>query len=296
MNESTFFNTRMLRFLALGILCFFVMLPGYSTANSTTPTRITMVDIPAGHFVMGACKIQPDHAAENKKRAFMGSEPLPAHCPIQDNHATDYEMPQRKVAIQKFQLSKTEITLGQFKKFIQAEKRTDLLNEDFIKYNNNGDTAAVVMVNWQDAQDFIRWLNQTGRRGYRLPTEAEWEYACRAGRPTLYCGADQVDEVGWYLHNAEQRTQSVGRKKANAFGLHDMSGNVLEWVQDCWNPNYHNAPTDGSAWTECIDGYHVQRGGSWIDEPQYLRATARQVDTPGSRGNDIGFRVARTLR
>ena len=253
-----------------------------------------MIDIPAGNFIMGSCKIKPDLATENKKRAFMGQEPLPQSCAVQDKDATDYETPQRKVALKKFQLSKTEITLGQFKKFIATTRRSDLLNEDFLKYNNHGDNAPVVMVNWQDAQDFVAWLNSSGKRGYRLPTEAEWEYACRAGLQTLYCGGDQVDEVGWNLHNAEQKTQPVGRKKANKFGLHDMSGNVLEWVQDCWTPDYQGAPKDGSASSQCVDGYHVQRGGSWIDDPKYLRAAARQADTPGSRGNDIGFRVART--
>lgn len=224
----------------------------------------------------------------------MGQDLLPGTCPNSDLEASDYETPQRKVTVRKFQLSKTEVTLGQFKKFIAAAKRTDLLNEDFIKYNNNGENAPVVMVNWLDAQDYIAWLNKSEGGGYRLPSEAEWEYACRASTSTKYCGADNVENVAWYLHNAEQRPQPVARKKANKFGLYDMSGNVLEWVEDCWNLNYAGAPTNGSAWKNCEDSYRVQRGGSWIDEPQYLRASARQVDSTGSRGNDIGFRVART--
>lgn len=264
------------------------------TAEYNNPVGLRMVSIPGGSFAMGACKTRPDLSSDNKKRAFMGQEALPEICLLQDNHATDYETPQRSVNVAAFELSQTEVTLGQFKQFITAGKRFDLLNADFMQYNQSGDQAAVVMVNWQDAQDFIAWLNQTDGGGYRLPSEAEWEYACRAGSQTLYCGSDDVDAVAWHLHNAEHRTQPVAQKKPNALGLYDMSGNVLEWVQDCWIPHYQNSPTDGSAAQDCDEEYRVQRGGSWIDAPRYLRATARQVDSPGSRGNDIGFRVART--
>jgi formylglycine-generating enzyme required for sulfatase activity len=278
------------------LCCLFVastLTSGYA-AEYSNPIGMRMVGIPAGTFVMGACKIGQEMEAENKKRAFMGQEPLPGTCAAPDKNATDYESPQRSVTLAAFELSQTEVTLGQFKQFITAAKRFDLLNPDFMQYNQYGDQAPVVMVNAQDAQDFITWLNQMDGGGYRLPTEAEWEYACRAGMPTLYCGSNEVDAVSWHLHNAQHQAQPVASKAANALGLFDMSGNVLEWVQDCWIPHYRNAASDGRAARDCDDGYQVQRGGSWIDEPRYLRATARQVDSPGSRGNDIGFRVART--
>ena len=286
-----------LRFNFLHFICLLgTLTTSASAAEISNKAGITMVDIPAGSFVMGSCKLSGDIESENKKRAFMGQDLLPGTCPQADMEASDYETPQHKVTLRKFQLSKTEVTLGQFKKFIASAQRNDLINQEFIKYNTHADNAPVVMVNWQDAQDFIAWLNKTEGGGYRLPSEAEWEYACRAGAKTQYCGSDQVDEVAWHLNNAGQRMQAVATKKPNKFGLHDMSGNVLEWVQDCWNPNYRGAPTDGSAWTRCVDGYQVQRGGSWIDESKYLRSAARQVDSPGSRGNDSGFRVARTSK
>ena len=151
------------------------------------------------------------------------------------------------------------------------------------------------MVSWHDAQAFIAWLNKTDGVGYRLPSEAEWEYACRAGGNDTYCGGNSVGAFGWYDGNSGNRPHSVGTKQANVFGLHDMSGNVYEWVQDCWHDSYRGAPSDGSAWTSACSGDgRGLRGGSWYSYAWDSRAADRSSGTPGFRISYIGFRLART--
>ncbi|MDX9945538.1 MAG: formylglycine-generating enzyme family protein [Azonexus sp.] len=244
--------------------------------ETTNKIGITMVDIPAGSFLMGSCK-------------------PPANCSNADPDAYDVEIPQHRVNVRAFQMGKTEVTLGQFKKFIAAAGRTELLSGDFMKYNAYGDNTPVVEVSWHDAQDFIKWLNSVDGGGYRLPSEAEWEYACRAGGQHKYCGGNDLNALGWYDDNSGKRPRPVGGKQANAFGLHDMSGNVYEWVQDCQNHSYRGAPTDGSAWTSGECDARVLRGGSWFNVAKVARAANRSIFyLAGSRNFINGFRLART--
>lgn len=248
--------------------------------------RIEMVNIPAGSFMMGSCLPPSD------KDRFMGKQ---AACANPDAAASRDEGPQRRVTLRAFQMGKTEVTLGQFKQFIAAADRSDLINDDFMKHNAYGDNAPVVQVSWYDAQAFIKWLNQTQGGGYRLPSEAEWEYACRAGGRHTYCGSDDLNAVGWYSDNRGNRQQAVGRKQANAFGLFDMSGNVWEWVQDCRHDDYAGAPSDGSAWIgSCTSDGRGVRGGSWGSFARDSRAAYRLRISPGSRNRSLGFRLART--
>lgn len=266
-------------------------------AETTNKIGITMVDIPAGSFLMGSCTVTADMQEQNKKRAFLGQAPLNANCDGYDSNASDEEAPQHRVAIRAFKMGKTEVTLGQFKKFIAGADRADLIDNEFMKYNRNGDDAPVVMVSWHDAQDFIRWLNKANSGSYRLPSESEWEYACRAGGRHTYCGSNNANEVAWYGGAVEPGQHAVAQKQANAFGLHDMSGNVREWVQDCWHDNYNGAPIDGSAWTSSCAGRGgvVHRGHTWYAErAPHIRAVARSGSSPGYRDNGQGFRVAST--
>lgn len=292
-------GTHFMRHL-LHSLCALAMAASLSAnaGETTNSIGVTMVDIPAGSFMMGSCKVSSGEASriaeENKKRAFLGQAPLKAKCSNPDSDAEDDETPQHRVKIKKFQMGKTEVTLGQFKRFIKAAGRTDLVNDDFIKYNSNGDNAPVVMVNYNDAQAFIAWLNKADGGGYRLPSEAEWEYACRAGGNYTYCGSNDVDAVAWYDGNSGNRARAVGGKQANAFGLHDMSGNVWEWTQDCWNNSYNGAPTNGAAWTSGDCGSRVLRGGSWVGLARLTRAANRLSDSTGYRSINVGFRLART--
>jgi formylglycine-generating enzyme required for sulfatase activity len=159
-----------------------------------------------------------------------------------------------------------------------------------------GDNCPVEQVSWNAAKDFIQKLNAKTGKQYRLPSEAEWEYACRAGGRNEYCGSGNIDSVAWYGSNSGSKTHAVARKQANAWGLRDMSGNAWEWVEDCWNGNYNGAPSDGSAWTTGECSWRVLRGGSWVENPRYARAAFRYRGGASGRANHSGFRLARMLR
>jgi formylglycine-generating enzyme required for sulfatase activity len=148
-------------------------------------------------------------------------------------------------------------------------------------------------VSWNDAQAYVKKLSAQTGNIYRLPSEAEWEYACRAGGRHRYCGREggSVDRVVW---GVDSETLSVAAKQANAFGLYNMSGNVWEWVQDCWHDTYQGASSDGSAWESGKCNNRTLRGGSWYTKPQNARSASRYFGEPTYRG-DGGFRVARTL-
>ena len=168
------------------------------------------------------------------------------------------------------------------------------------EFTGCGDNCPVERVSWNDAQEYLKKLSAKTGHQYRLPSEAEWEYACRAGETNEYCGSDNVDSVAWYgahaypVGDSDKTTNPVATKQANAFGLFDMSGNVWEWVADSYHTSYAGAPTDGSAW-EGDKSRRMLRGGSWDYYPQYVRASVRGWDEPISRTSFYGIRVARTL-
>jgi formylglycine-generating enzyme required for sulfatase activity len=147
----------------------------------------------------------------------------------------------------------------------------------------------------------VAWLAERTDKAYRLPSEAEWEYCCRAGTQTRYSFGDDeanLGEYAWYDENSDNKTHPVGEKKPNPWGLYDVHGNVREWVEDVWHNSYEGAPSEGSPWTEGGDAQaHVVRGGSWIYSsfPRDLRSAYRGRDTTVSRFNWLGFRIARTL-
>ena len=158
----------------------------------------------------------------------------------------------------------------------------------------------MINVNWEDAQAYAAWLSRETLKTYRLPSEAEWEYAARAGSETKFSWGDTIghnrancDGCGsrWDL----DRTAPVGSFAANVFGLHDMHGNVWEWVEDCWNRIYTWGTADGEAWTQGDCTRRVFRGGSWWEYPTYLRAANRTKGPTSSRSYQNGVRVARTL-
>ena len=164
----------------------------------------------------------------------------------------------------------------------------------------------VINVSWEDAQRYVTWLTRRTGEAYRLLSESEWEYAARAGTTTpFHFGAtistDQANYDGNYTYGSgregryREKTAPVGRFPANRFGLHDVHGNVWEWVQDCWNASYHGAPRNGSAWERGDCSKRVLRGGSWNLKPRILRSANRYWFSSGNRNIYLGFRIARTL-
>jgi formylglycine-generating enzyme required for sulfatase activity len=190
------------------------------------------------------------------------------------------EKPVRTVTIRDgFFLGKYEVTQSQW----QA-----VMGTNFVGCDN----CPVDMVAWDDVQTFLERLNkQNDGFVYRLPSEAEWEYACRAGSTRDHAG--YIDTMAWYEANSNKQAHPVGQKQPNAFGLYDMHGNVWEWVQDAWHANYTGAPTDGTAWlSETGAAKRVLRGGSWYNQPPAIRSAIRTERPPNARANTIGFRLA----
>lgn len=180
-----------------------------------------------------------------------------------------------------------------------------------------GDELPVENVSWNDVQDFIKKLNEKeGANKYRLPSEAEWEYAARAGTTTGYSYGDNESMLGdyaWYSENSGSRppdylikddfinnnwngkTHNVGLKKSNPWGLYDMHGNILEWVQDKEHDNYNGAPTDGSSWESGNGSKRVVRGGNWLITALFCKSAVRLSADAGTRNYLLGFRLMRIL-
>jgi formylglycine-generating enzyme required for sulfatase activity len=209
------------------------------------------------------------------------------------------EKPPHRVSIKSFALGKYEVTQGQWKAVMGSNPSG---------FKECGDNCPVEQVSWDGIQQYIQKLNASSGQQYRLPSEAEWEYAARAGTSSKYWWGDTAshdyanygkDECcGGLAQGRDQWTNTapVGQFPANAFGLHDMHGNVWEWVQDYWHDSYSAAPSDGSAWVAGGDqGKRVLRGGSWDFIPADLRSAIRGRISPDSRIINIGFRLARTL-
>ena len=227
-----------------------------------------MVVIPAGKFQMGCSKGDRDCASD--------------------------ESPAHNVSIASFKLGKHEVTFEQYDIFAAATGREEPSDSGWGR-----GTRPVINVNWEDAQAYVKWFSEQSGQRFRLPTEAEWEYAARAGSKTRYswgasigrgkanCDSDCGDSFG--------NTSPVGSFPVNTFGLFDMHGNVWEWVQDNWHDDYTGAPTDGSVWPGGDPSRRVLRGGSWGGDAGFLRASDRNYGGATYRGSYGGFRVAQDL-
>ncbi len=185
---------------------------------------------------------------------------------------------------------------------LAKEKERQKLEEQEAMGNNpsyfKGDDLPVEQVSWNDVQQFIQRLSEKeGTNKYRLPSEAEWEYAARAGTTTSYSFGDDESKLGdyaWFTGNSGSKTHPVGQKKPNTWGLYDMHGNVWEWMQDIYHNNYNGAPADGSAW-EGDGSDRVDRGGSWSYGARTCRSANRNYAAPGPRNHSLGFRLLRIL-
>jgi formylglycine-generating enzyme required for sulfatase activity len=202
-----------------------------------------------------------------------------------------WTQPIHTVTLSSFKMGKYEVTQQQWRDVMGTSP----------SYFTNCDNCPVEQVSWNDIQTFLQTLNAQTGKNYRLPTEAEWEYAARGGQNYLYAGSDNIDAVAWYYDNSaalasshpNYGTNPVGQKSPNGYGLYDMSGNVWEWCQDVWHDNYSGAPTNGSAWTSGGNSaYRVLRGGSWNSSAGICRSALRYYSTPDYRDNYFGFRIA----
>ena len=172
--------------------------------------------------------------------------------------------------------------------------------EKIVKHNPScfkGEGLPVENVSWNDVQGYIKWLNENnGTHKYRLPSEAEWEYAARAGTTTRFPFGDDesvLENYAWYSRNSDSRTHSGGMKRPNKWGIYDMIGNVWEWVQDEIHMSYKGAPTDGRAWENENSKSRVVRGGSWNFPAEDCRSASRSYDSQSSHHGYLGFRLVR---
>jgi len=242
--------------------------PGGDTFTNSLGMRF--VRIPAGTFMMGS--------------------------PVTDAWSYEGERPYHQVTLsQDFYIMTTEVTQGQWQAVMGS-------NPSY--FNSCGENCPVENVSWNDVQVFIDELNALERKHYRLPTEAEWEYAARAGTTTAFYNGDMTEEfcyldpnldaIGWYCGNSGNINypHPVAQKQSNSWGLYDMSGNIYEWVEDDWHPNYDGAPTDGSAWVESPrDSAKIVRGGGFSYEVEYCRSAYRFFTPQSDRVRYYGFRL-----
>ena len=198
------------------------------------------------------------------------------------------EKPVHRVNIESFQMMTKEVTQAQWEA-VMVINRSDF----------NGENLPVEQVSWNDCQKFISKLNALDQgKGYRLPTEAEWEYACRAGTTSQYHSGNNESDLGraaWYGGNSGSKTHPVGQKWPNAWGLYDMHGNVWEWCEDSYHNSYSGAPNDGSARVSPSGSSRVLRGGDWSNYARGCRSANRRRNTPDYRGNYLGFRLVRSV-
>jgi formylglycine-generating enzyme required for sulfatase activity len=260
------------------LLSFCLLLSGAVSADSPVLTEASgsgqvfrdcdscpeMVVIPAGSFERGS----------PARKARQGSGEGPLH----------------QVSIRSFAIGKTEVTQGQWKA---------IMGNNPSRFSKCGDGCPVERVSWKDAQEFIHRLNLKSGKTYRLPSDVEWQYACRAGSVNKYCGSEKIDSGAWYESN--KTTHQVASRRPNAWGLYDMTGNVWEWTQDCDRSNYKAAQDmGGSEADDCKR--HTLRGGSWDSFQRLANSTYRSGYPSKSRAYDIvsrrsdfGLRVAATL-
>jgi len=257
---------------------------------------LEMVEIPAGVFKMGIANEEQDQVESNYSRGLSKEAKLELHNRLQT------EAPQRMVKVTGFYLGKYEVTQSQWRAVAALPKVNRELMSDPSQFK--GGNRPVEQVSWEDAMEFCERLSRATGRRYRLPTEAEWEYACRAGTNWPFSFGEAVSS-DWINYNGKlpygqapkdsyrQQTVPAGSLgMANAFGLYDTHGNVWEWCLDSWHENYLNAPGDGKAWDKDGGaGLRVLRGGAWDSSAGECRSTERSQSAYISRANNIGFRV-----
>jgi formylglycine-generating enzyme required for sulfatase activity len=230
-----------------------------------------MVTIPAGKFLMGTKRLSSREGLSEEQLKYAGEFE---------------EYPQHEVTIKSFSMGIKEVTQREWV-FIMGSNPSE----------NKGDDLPVENITWEEAKAFAHKLSEKTGKHYRLPTEAEWEYAARAGTQSVFYFGDNpamLNDHGWFRDNSDGKPQTAGMKKANPFGLYDMLGNVWERIEDCWHIDYEDAPADGTSWEAEDCQFRVVRGGSRVNHAQFLRSAFRFRYAPGSRYEFVGVRVVRS--
>jgi len=252
--------------------------PQAGNTMTDSVSGMQMVWVAKGCFVPAGLKEKKLQAAESAVVKKKKSNKQLIAFDILDGETAVPIIPEHQTCLDKgFWMGKFEVTQAQYEQFMAVNPSS---------FNKGGDYP-VENVRWLEARAFLRKLNTASGKSFRLPSEAEWEYAARSGANS----GDAIDDSAWYLANSDNSTHPVGQKKANALGLYDMRGNVWEWVQDCWNEDMQAAPTDGSAWLQGQCGQRVLRGGSWYDDQSMLSYKARVYNDSDSADNNSGFRI-----
>jgi len=267
--------------LILGFLANAVLLCTWGKGEAIP--GIDMVRIPGGEFMMGS-----------------------------ETGKTD-QRPVHRVRVDTFYLGRTEVTVAQWRRFVRESgyvSRAEQGRGGLVRtaeglkikpdanwknpYFTQADNHPVVLVSWKDARAFCRWLSKKTGQDYHLPTEAEWEYACRGGGQGEYGG--DLDTIAWYEYNSGGRTHPVGSKRPNGFGLYDLLGNVWEWCSDRYGKNYYRISPGSNPSGPSMGLHRVSRGGSWCSKPPRVTAAFRRHDSLNFCFYRLGFRLARTAR
>jgi len=257
---------------------------GGTPANSATVTRPT-------HTPLNRFRDRLTDGGEGPEMVPL----LPGRFPMGASAGDKRERPQHEVRIARpFAIGRFPVTFEDYDRFVAATKRQPPGDRGWGRGRR-----PVIKVSWHDAVAYGVWLSAQTGRAYRLPSEAEWEYAGRAGTATRWsCGDDEeiLGDYAWFRDNSGYGTHPVGEKRPNPWGLYDIHGNVWEWVQDGWHDNYAGAPTDGSAWGAPSDtAGRVLRGGCWNSYARNTRVSSRYRLNPGYRNERLGLRLAQDL-
>ncbi len=270
--------------------------PGSGQSFKDCPDCPEMVVVPSGSFSMGSTPAEVDALVKEYGKDW--------------EQYFKWETPQHRVSIgEPFAVGEFSITVGEYRACVKAGGcKAPEWEEPGSKYNVKtgsddhykklgealmGDRYPIVGVSWHDAESYAKWLSEKTGKGYRLLSEAEFEYAARAGSKTRYWWGDTISKS--QANYQGSKTVPVKTFQPNRWGLYQVHGNVWSWTEDCWNENYHNAPDNGAAWTTGDCGPRVLRGGSWNFVPMDLRSADRFRNDAGSRYGYYGFRLARTL-
>ena len=251
--------------------------PQILTLNLPDDIKLEMIKIPAGNFLMGS--VDNEFGIYNEFGSYIGAD--------------ESETPQHRVTLQEYYIGKYPVTQEQYEAVMSYSPSC---------FNDNSKNP-VEWVTWDEAKAFCQELYEITGRECRLPTEAEWEYSCRAGTQTRYYFGDnekQLEHYAWYGDNSRGKTHPVGQKQPNAWGLHDMHGNVQEWCEDSWHESYAKKPerlkqNGNIIWSSSNELHHTLRGGSWNSDPSHCRSASRVKFNAPFRNYSYGFRLALSI-